>query len=91
MENRSGNIFGVQEVISLLKEEKKIISEQMRNYNPEDPDQSRFAVLLRREEAFNKVIKKLQDLIEPERGGRMIGQDTLRGAAGPEPNRFKGS
>ncbi len=90
MENRPGKAFGLHDVVYLLKEEKEIISKKMGEYDLENPDQSRFVVLLKRKEAFEEVINIFQDLIEPEGGGRMIGQYTRESAAGPEPNRFKG-
>ena len=91
MENKHRKILGLHELISLLKVEKEVISEQMKSYSLTDPDQGRFSVLVRREAAFEKVIKKLQDSIEVERGHGVISENTLNSIRGPEPGRFKDS
>jgi len=53
--------LGLQEIITSLKEEVEHLSEQMKNYPLEEPDQSGFAILLRRKERLENTIQRLQD------------------------------
>lgn len=77
-----------QEVISLLEEKEKHLSEQMANYHLDEPYKKGFGILFHRKERLERTIQKLKDSIMPERGHGPMSKDAIDSKSGPEPDRF---